>query len=42
MAATLVELAFISNAEEEKLLDSDEGIERAAHGIFDGIEDYFG
>ena len=42
MAATLVELAFISNAEEEKLLDSDEGIERAAQGIFDGIEDYFG
>lgn len=42
MAATLVELAFISNAEEEKLLDSDEGIEKAAHGIFDGIEDYFG
>ena len=42
MAATLVELAFISNVEEEKLLDSDEGIEKAAHGIFDGIEDYFG
>lgn len=42
MAATLVELAFISNAEEEKLLDSEEGIEKAAHGIFDGIEDYFG
>ncbi len=42
MAATLIELAFISNAEEEKLLDSEEGIEKAAHGIFDGIEDYFG
>ena len=42
MAATLVELAFISNVEEEKLLDSDEGIEKAAQGIFDGIEDYFG
>ena len=42
MAATLIELAFISNAEEEKLLDSDEGIEKAAQGIFDGIEDYFG
>lgn len=42
MAATLVELAFISNPDEEKLLDSDEGIEKAAQGIFDGIEDYFG
>jgi N-acetylmuramoyl-L-alanine amidase len=42
MAATLVELAFISNPDEEKLLDSDEGILKAAQGIFDGIEDYFG
>ncbi len=42
MAATLIELAFISNADEEKLLDSDEGVEKAAQGIFDGIEDYFG
>lgn len=42
MAATLIELAFISNVEEEKLLDSEEGIEKAAQGIFDGIEDYFG
>ena len=32
MAATLIELA----------LDSEEGIEKAAQGIFDGIEDYFG
>ena len=37
-----MELAFISNPDEEKLLDSDEGIEKAAQGIFDGIEDYFG
>ena len=42
MAATLIELAFISNVDEEKLLDSDEGVEKAAQGIFDGIEDYFG
>ena len=42
MAATLIELAFISNKDEEKLLDSEEGIEKAAQGIFDGIEDYFG
>lgn len=42
MPATLIELAFISNAEEEELLDSDEGIMKAAQGILDGIEDYFG
>ena len=42
MPATLIELAFISNKEEEKILDSDEGVTRAAQGIFDGIEDYFG
>ena len=42
MPATLVELAFISNKEEEELLDSDEGVTKAAQGIFDGIEDYFG
>ena len=42
MAATLIELAFISNKDEEQLLDSEEGIEKAAQGIFDGIEDYFG
>lgn len=42
MPATLLELAFISNPEEEKLLDSEEGIKKAAQGILDGIEDYFG
>ena len=42
MPATLIELGFISNKEEEKLLDSKEGVEKAAQGIFDGIEDYFG
>ena len=42
MPATLVELAFISNPEEERLLNSDEGVLKAAQGIFDGIEDYFG
>lgn len=42
MPATLIELAFISNAEEEQLLGSDEGVIKAARGIFDGIEDYFG
>ena len=42
MPATLIELGFISNKEEEKLLDSREGVQKAAQGIFDGIEDYFG
>ncbi len=42
MPATLVELAFISNPDEEKLLNSKEGIQKAAQGILDGIEDYFG
>ena len=42
MPATLIELAFISNPVEEALLNSKEGIEKAAQGIFDGIEDYFG
>ena len=42
MPSTLIELAFISNAEEERLLNSDEGVIKAAQGILDGIEDYFG
>ena len=42
MPAILVELAFISNPQEESLLNSKEGVEKAAQGIFDGIEDYFG
>lgn len=42
MPATLIELGFISNKEEEQLLDSKEGVMKAAQGIFDGIEDYFG
>ena len=42
MPATLVELAFISNKSEEKLMNSEEGIKKAAQGIADGIADYFG
>ena len=42
MAATLIELAFISNPEEEDILSSVEGVLKCAQGIFDGIEDYFG
>ncbi|MBR1397974.1 MAG: N-acetylmuramoyl-L-alanine amidase [Selenomonadaceae bacterium] len=40
MPATLIELAFISNPTEEKLLNSDEGVTKAAKGIFAGIKDY--
>ena len=42
MPATLIELAFISNPEEESILGSLEGVLKCAQGIFDGIEDYFG
>ena len=42
MPATLVEVAFISNESEEKLMDSEEGIKKAAQGIVDGIADFFG
>ena len=42
MPAILIELAFISNPQEESLLNSKEGVEKAAQGILDGIEDYFG
>ena len=42
MPATLIELAFISNPEEESIMGSIEGVLKCAQGIFDGIEDYFG
>ena len=42
MPATLVELAFISNPNEERLLNSKVGVMKAAQGIADGIADYFG
>lgn len=42
MPATLIEIAFISNPEEEKMMDSKEGIQKAALAIADGIADYFG
>lgn len=42
MPATLVEVAFISNPTEEQLLDSEDGIRKAAQGIVDGIADFFG
>lgn len=37
MPATLVEMAFISNDKEEKLMNSEAGINRAAEGILNGL-----
>lgn len=41
MPATLVEVAFISNPAEEKLLKSAAGVKKAARGIYQGIDRYF-
>lgn len=41
MPATLVEVAFISNPKEEQLLKSTAGVDKAAQGIFNGIDKYF-
>lgn len=41
MPATLAEVAFISNNVEEKILRSSAGIDKAAKGIFLGLQDYF-
>lgn len=40
--AVLVECGFLSNAAEEKLLQTDEHMQKLVCGIADGIEDYFG
>ena len=41
MPATLIEVAFISNPEEEAILKSDEGQKEIAQGIFSGIVKFF-
>lgn len=41
MPGILIELGFLSNFEEEKILRTDEYRERAARGIFEGIIDYY-
>lgn len=38
---TIVECGFLSNPEEEKLLQTDEYQNRLAWGIYNGINDYF-
>lgn len=42
MPATLIEVAFVSNPKEEKLLTSKKGVQKAALGIVQGISDFFG
>ena len=42
MPAILVEISFISNPDEEKMMNSETGINKIAQGIADGIADYFG
>lgn len=42
MPAALIEVAFVSNPDEEKMMSSDAGVEKAAKAIFAGIKDYFG
>lgn len=41
MPASLVELAFVSNPQEETLMNSPDGIKKAAKGIFNGMNQYF-
>lgn len=41
MPATLVEMAFISNDREEKLMNSEAGINRAAEGLLNGLRRFF-
>ncbi|ORU00476.1 N-acetylmuramoyl-L-alanine amidase [Anaerovibrio sp. JC8] len=42
MPAILLETAFISNEREERLLNSEAGIRKAADGILNGIKKFFG
>lgn len=41
MPATLVEMAFISNDKEEKLMNSEAGINRTAEGLLNGLRRFF-
>lgn len=42
MPAILLEVAFISNEKEERLMNSEAGIKKAATGIVNGIRKFFG
>lgn len=41
MPAVLVEVGYLTNADDEHLLLGNEGLERAAQSIVDGLRDYF-
>ena len=42
MPAILLEISFISNPNEEAMMNSETGIQKIAQGMADGIADYFG
>ena len=42
MPAILLEISFISNPDEEAMMNSETGIQKIAQGMADGIADYFG
>ena len=42
MPAILLEISFISNPDEEAMMNSETGVQRIAQGMADGIADYFG
>ena len=42
MPAMLLETAFISNPQEEQMMNSANGVEQAANGIAEGLAEYFG
>lgn len=42
MPATLIEMAFISNDKEEKLMNSENGVKKAATAIVNGLKKFFG
>ena len=42
MPAALIEMAFISNDKEERLMNSDEGVKKAADGLVNGLISFFG
>lgn len=41
MPAALIEMAFISNDKEEKLMNTDAGVKKAAEGILNGLKRFF-
>jgi N-acetylmuramoyl-L-alanine amidase len=42
MAASLVEVGFLSNLSDESFMFSEDGQNRAAQAIVDGIKEYLG